>query len=234
MASQLRRISSSPTSLKPERVMVFTDGRIPRIRSGPPVPRSSSASVDERLDGHEHRLFPRQVALEALLERVPRVLAPRALGEVVRLLVAATRDVVLEEPPRPRALVEAGEDGDDHEPLHRHRQVHPDHLAELVGLAVQRQVLALDLLVVLELGLEEAGHLHGRARGARDADAGEVVGLEDLLDAPRRDLVALARLAVTRHHDAVAVAKREDGGAVRGRRRLALSARLGAAGQELR
>src|SRR3989449_8452512 len=53
------------------------------------------------------------------------------------------------------------------------------HLPELVGLAVEREVVALDLLVVLELGLEELGHLHGGAGRARDADAGQVVRSEE-------------------------------------------------------
>src|SRR5262245_11120314 len=45
--------------------------------------------VDERLHGDAQGLLARHVALEALLERVARVLAPGPLGEVVRLLVAA-------------------------------------------------------------------------------------------------------------------------------------------------
>ena len=152
--------------------------------------------------------------LKRFLSESRASLPPGALGEVVGLLVAAAGDVVLEEPAHARPLVEAREDGHHHQALHRHRQVHADHLAELVGLAVEREVLALDLLVVLELGLEEAGHLHGGTGRARDAHAGEVVGLEDLLDAAVGDLVALAGLAVARHDDAVAVAQREDRGAV--------------------
>ena len=46
------------------------------------------------------------------------------------------------------------------------------------------------------------------------AHAREVVGLEDLLDAPGGDLVALAGLAVARHDHAVAVAEGEHRGAV--------------------
>src|SRR5207249_5966110 len=44
IASQTRRTSSSPMSVNPERVTVFTVGKIPRTRSGPPVPTSSSAA----------------------------------------------------------------------------------------------------------------------------------------------------------------------------------------------
>ena len=88
-------------------------------------------------------------------------------------------------------------------------QIHADHLAQPVGLAVEREVVALDLLVVLELGLEELRHLHGRARRAGDAHAGEVVGLEDLLDATARDLIAGGRLAIAGHDHAVAEGRTE-------------------------
>jgi len=50
---------------------------------------------------------------------------------------------------------------------------------------------------------------------ARDADAGQVVGLEDLLDASARDLVPGGRLAVAGHDDAVAIAQREHRRSVR-------------------
>src|SRR4030095_15928760 len=66
--------------------------------------------VHDGLDGHPEGLVLLQVAAEALLQRVARVLASRALGEVVGLLVAAARHVVLEEPPDAGALVEARED----------------------------------------------------------------------------------------------------------------------------
>ncbi len=87
---------------------------------------------------------------------------------------------------------------------------------------------------MLELGLEEPGHFHGRAGRARDAHAGQIVGLEDLLDAAVRDLVALAGLPVAGHDHPVAVAEREDGGAVRHRGHPALlGGRLGAPGEEM-
>jgi hypothetical protein len=96
------------------------------------------------------------------------------------------------------------------------------------------EVLALDLLVVLQLGLEEARHLHGGAGGARDPDRGEVIGLEDLLDAAVGDLVALAGLAVARDHHAVTVAEGEHGRAVGHRRPPSFSGhRRLRAGQEM-
>src|SRR4029453_1048270 len=86
--------------------------------------------VKEGLQRRPHRLVAAHVPAEALLQRVARVLAPGALGEVVRLLVPAAGDVVLEQPAHPRPLVEAGEDGDDHQALHGHGQVGADHGAE--------------------------------------------------------------------------------------------------------
>src|SRR5207244_2191924 len=127
--------------------------------------------ADARLERDAQRLVARHVALPELLERITRVLRARALGVEVGLLVAAAGDVVLEQPAQSRLLVEAREDRDHDQALHRGGQVHPDHLTQPVRLALQREVLALDLLVVLELGLEELRHLHGRAGGAGDAHA---------------------------------------------------------------
>src|SRR6058998_1144533 len=143
--------------------------------------------VEDRLERGPERLLARHVALPELLERVAGVVGAGPLRVVVGLLVAAARDVVLEEPPDARFLVVAREDRHDHETLHRGRQVHADHLAEPVGLPLEREVLTLDLLVVLELGLEEPGHLRRGPGRTGDADAAELVGLEDLLDTPARD-----------------------------------------------
>src|SRR5262249_17354050 len=196
------------------------------LQAGAPVPETLLGGVDERFHRPPPRLFAVHVALEALLQRVTRVLASRALREILGLLVPPAGDVVLEQAPDAGTLVEAGEDRHDHQALHRHRQVHADHLPELVGFAFEREVLALDLLVVLELCLEQPGHLHGRPRGAGNADPGQIVGLEDLLDVAVRDLIPLARLTVSRHHDAVTIAERQHGGAVRyGRHARRLGAR---------
>src|SRR3989475_4256631 len=152
--------------------------------------------VEDRLERGPERLLARHVALPELLERVAGVVGAGPLRVVVGLLVAAAGDVVLEEPPDARFLVVAREDRHDHETLHRGRQVHADHLAEPVGLPLEREVLTLDLLVVLELGLEEPGHLRRGPGRTGDADAAELVGLEDLLDTPARDLEAGGRLPV--------------------------------------
>jgi len=181
---------------------------------GPARPHVLVGGVDQRLEGHAQRGLPGHIPAPELLERVAGVLGPRALRVVVRLLVATAGDVILEEPAEPGLLVEACEDRDDDKPLERRGQVHPYHLAQLVGLAVEREVVALDLLVVLQLRLEELGHLHGGAGGAGDADAREVVGLEDLLHPAARDLKARRRLTVARHDHALAVPEGEDGRAV--------------------
>ena len=120
----------------------------------------------------------------------------------------------LKTPPGPAAGVVAGEQRHDHEPLHRRGEVRAHEQRELVGLAVERQPLALDLLVVLELGLEEAHHLHRRPGGAGDRDPGVVVGREDLLDAAARDREARGRPPVTGEHHAPDVPDGHDGGAV--------------------
>ena len=105
--------------------------------------------------------------------------------------------------PVPPGQVVAGEQRDHGQPLHGHGQVLPDHLAQLVGLALEAEDHALDLLVVLELGLEQPDHLHGRAGGTGDGHRRVAVGREDLLHGPVGDGVALGGPAVTGHHDAV-------------------------------
>jgi hypothetical protein len=47
----------------------------------------------------------------------------------------------------------------------------PRTIWQLVGLALEAERGALDLLVVLELELEQLDHLHGRPGGAGDGDA---------------------------------------------------------------
>ena len=63
-------------------------------------------------------------------------------------------------------------------------------LGELVGLAVERERDALDLLVVLQLDGVQPHHLQGDARRARDADGRVRVGDEHLLDVALGDDVA--------------------------------------------
>ena len=111
-------------------------------------------------------------------------------------------------------MVVAGEEGHHHEALHGGGKVAPDHLAELVGLALEREGLALDLLVVLELHLEQLHHLDRRPGRAGDGDAGVVVGREHLLDAPAGDGVSRGGATVARHHHAARVADGDHGRAV--------------------
>src|SRR5213595_1871021 len=66
--------------------------------------------VEERLERRPERLLARHVALPELLERVAGVAGAGALRVVVGLLVTATGDVVLEEPPDARLLVVTRED----------------------------------------------------------------------------------------------------------------------------
>jgi hypothetical protein len=92
-----------------------------------------------------------------------RACTPRSLGLVVDLLVAAAGDVVREHPTPAARFVEAREEWHHYEARHRGGQVGPHHLAELVRLALEAQRVALHLLVVLELGLEQPHHLDCRA-----------------------------------------------------------------------
>ena len=96
-------------------------------------------------------------------------------------------------------------------------EVAADHRGEPVGLAVEGERGALDLLVVLELDLEQPHHLDREAGGAGDADAGELVGGEDLLDVALGDDVAHRGAPVAGHHDAAGERRGDDRGAVRRR-----------------
>ena len=64
--------------------MVFTVGKIPRTQIGPAGADVLVGRVDERLQRDAQRLVAGHVALpKQLLERIARVLAARALGDVV-------------------------------------------------------------------------------------------------------------------------------------------------------
>ena len=134
------------------------------------MPRSSSAASISASMATRSASSRLHVALAALLQRVARVLAAGALGEVVGLLVAPAGDVVLEEPARRRpARRSPRRSGRPRGPASPSAGSSRIIWPSLLALPSREQVLALDLLVVLELGLEEAGHLHGGAGRARDA-----------------------------------------------------------------
>ena len=116
--------------------------------------------------------------------------------------------------PVPAGQVVAGEQRHHGEALHGHGQVLADHLAQLVGLALEAEDDALDLLVVLELGLEEPDHLDRRPGGAGDGHRRVAVGREDLLHGPVGDGVPLGGPPVAGHDDAVGEAQCHHRGAV--------------------
>ena len=116
--------------------------------------------------------------------------------------------------PGPAGGVVAGEERDDGEALHGQREVLAHHLGQLVGLALEGEGRALDLLVVLELHLEEPDHLDRHAGRPGDGDRREAVGREDLLHGVVGDDVARRGAPVAGHHHAVGVAQRHHGGAV--------------------
>ena len=83
-----------------------------------------------------------------------------------------------------------------------------------LALTFDGEAAAFDLLVVLELELEQPHHLDGRTCGAGDADHRMRVGGEHLFHVAMRDEVARGGSAVAGHEHTVAVAQRDDGGAV--------------------
>ena len=91
---------------------------------------------------------------------------------VVVLLVAAAGDVVGEDAAGPRLLVVARRTAArPTRPCIAAGRLRPDQLAELVGLALEAQRVALHLLVVLELDLEQLHHLDRGPGRAGDRDA---------------------------------------------------------------
>jgi len=132
---------------------------------------------------------------------------------VLRIL-AADR-VVAEDPALAGLQVVSGEQRHDGQALHRHAQVAADERGEPVRLAVQGELDALDLLVVLQLDLEQFDHLHRDARGARDPHGRVLVRREHLLDIPLSDHVSRRRTPVTGHQHATRERHRHDRGPVR-------------------
>ena len=183
----------------------------------------------EGLEGQVDHVAPLEVASEAQLDHRAGVEHPGAGGGEVLLLVAPAGDVVLEQPARRPAQVVAGEEGHHGEALHGRREVVAHHLAELVGLALEREVLALDLLVVLQLELEEGHHLDRGAGGTGDGHARPAVGGEHLLDGAVADEVAGGGPPVTRHDHPVGVADGHDRRAV-GREEVGRHRVLGGSG----
>ena len=220
-----RATSSSGRERYPSASITATVGKMRRTRSGPPVAVSSSAAANSDrtarsiVSSARHPLAPR---------RLDPVLGVHAAGTVdleVGFLVLPAGGVVAEHAAAPAALVEAGEEWHDDETLHCGGKVGADHLGELVGLALERQRLALDLLVVLELGLEQADHVDAGTGDAGDGDAREVVGGKYLLDPPVGDRVAAGGTPVAGQHDAVGEPDCDDRRAVRDVSRSVLRAR---------
>ena len=131
------------------------------------------------------------------------------------LLVPPAGRVIAEDPAGPGVLVVAGEQRHDHEALHGCAEIPPDHGGQPVGLALQGQRPALQLLVVLELDLEQPDQLDADAGHPGDPHAGELVAAEHLLDVTLRDHVPGHGPAVARHHDAALAPGGHDRGAVR-------------------
>jgi hypothetical protein len=172
--------------------------------------------VVQRLHQRRHAALGVEVLAVELLQRPAgeqRSGADRVEGG---LLVAAPGDVVGEDPALLLDQVVAGEEGYDGQPLHRHPEVRPDQRREPVGLAVHGQRRALDLLVVLELGLEQPHHLHRETGRTGDPDRGILVGGEHLLDVALGDDVAHRGAPVPGHHHTAGERGGDDGGAVRG------------------
>ncbi len=181
---------------------------MPRRASGPPVAESASAASHSARHARSTASSRSMSLAEADLDDRAGVQAAGAGGDVLALLVATAGDVVVPQPPALAAQVVAGEDRHDDHAHHRRLEVAADHHRELVGLALEAERRALDLLVVLELELEQLDHLHRRTGGAGDGDTAVAVGLDDLLHRPMGDQVAGRGTPVAGHHDAVGEAQR--------------------------
>ena len=156
----------------------------------------------------------RQALAPAQLDGRPGVAPARAGGLEVGVLVVAAGGVVAVDAPDATGGVVPGEQRDHHQALHGQGQVLAHHLGQLVGLALEGQRRALDLLVVLELDLEEADHLDRHPGRAGDGHRREAVGREDLLHGAVGDDVAHGGAAVAGHDDAVGVAQGDHRGGV--------------------
>jgi hypothetical protein len=134
---------------------------------------------------------------------------------VVLLLVAPAGEVVGEDPAGLPLEVVSGEQGEHGQAPQRVAEVAPDHRGQPVGLALQGQDGALDLLVVLQLHLEELDDLDRDPGAAGDAHGGVLVGRKDLLHVAVGDEAAHRGPPVTGQHDTVGEGQADDGRAVR-------------------
>src|SRR4051794_14094312 len=119
--------------------------------------------VVQGLDARDDCVVTGVVVAVQLLQRTAREDAAGADGVEAVLLVAAAGDVVREDPAGLAGLVGvevvAGKQWHDGEALHGHREVVADEQRQAVGLALEAEGRAFDLLVVLELDLEQAHEL---------------------------------------------------------------------------
>ena len=149
------------------------------------------------------------------------------------LLVLPAGGVVGEDPALLGRHVPAREQRHHHQALQGETQVEPDHRGQPVGLPHQRQRLALDLLVVLELDLEQPDQLDRDPGGPGDADDRELIGREHLLDVALGDDVAHRGPPVAGHDHTAGEGRGDDRRAVRGevadagRRRSRVTAAVG-------
>jgi len=134
--------------------------------------------------------------------------APRACRDVIALLIATARCVEIPQTASSPEQVVAGEDRNHDHALHRCGEITAHHGRQLIRLALEAQRRTLDLLVVLELKLEQANHLHCRARRPGNRDATVSIRLDHFLHGSMRDQISGGRPAVARHHNATVVAQR--------------------------
>jgi hypothetical protein len=81
--------------------------------------------------------------------------------------------------------------------LHRRTQIAPNHRRQLVGLAVEGERHALDLLVVLEFDSEQTNQFDCDTRSSGNARSGVLVGDVDLLHVTVGDQIALSGAPIT-------------------------------------
>ncbi|KDQ05190.1 hypothetical protein EN35_09260 [Rhodococcus qingshengii] len=135
------------------------------------------------------------------------------------LLVSPTDDVVGDDATGggriDRVQVVTHEQWHNRQTLHRCSEISSNHRRKSIGLAVEREWDAFDLLVMFELDREEPDQFDcdpGRTGNTRSR---VVVRDVHLLHVTAGDEIAHRRSAITREQNTTRIADRDDGGAVR-------------------
>jgi hypothetical protein len=114
--------------------------------------------------------------------------------------------------------------------LERHRKLVSHQPRQEGGLALQGKPAPLDLLIVLQLDLKQADHFERQSGGPGYRHSGVGICRKDLTNLTVGDEVALGRLAVASHDDAVGVSQGENGRSFGGAHRPSIGWNIQGAG----